>query len=332
MTKTVFIIGATGYIGGSLLVSLKKAHPDLVYTALVRSESDFSAISAAGATPVHGSFNDLDLIAEHCALADIVVNAADSDNVQLSDAILRGLKRRKDEGRGVAVLIHTSGGAIFNDKGKDGRFNSNLKVWTDSEEEIRSLTPSMIHGQVDVPILKASEEGYVNSFIVCPSIVYGRGTGPVKTVTLFIRMLLESGTALPRKEMVYIAEGTNVNDLIHIDDLIEAYLLVFKLALNAGTSLLPSSPYARYYNVSAFSVSWKDLTRALAIALHRKGLINSPEPVSVSYEDAGVLNWYMAVNTSMRPKRLLELGWKPKHVELTNEIFADDVDEILKEN
>ncbi|THH01273.1 hypothetical protein EW145_g6946 [Phellinidium pouzarii] len=333
MVKTVFILGATGYIGGgSLLVSLKKTHPDLVYKALVRSESDIIPVGAAGATPVHRSFTDHNLIAEHCAHADIVVNAADSDDIQLTNAVLRGLKRRKEEGRGIAVLIHTSGDAIFNDNGKEGKHNPNMKVWTDSEEDIRSLTPSMIHGQVDVPVLKAAEEGYANSFILCPSIVYGRGSGPVKRITILVRLLLESSKVQPYRRVHYVGEGTNINALININDLIEAYLLIFKFALDAGHTLLPSNPYARYYNASAIPVAWKDLTRALAGAFHKKGLVNSPEPISVSYEDAGSANWYLAFNVPIRTKRLLELGWKPVHRELTNETFAEDVDEILKEN
>ncbi|KAI5116214.1 hypothetical protein M0805_005930 [Coniferiporia weirii] len=212
MTK-IFILGATGCIGGSLLVSLKKAYPDLDYTALVRSEADFAAISAAGATPVRGSFTDHELIASLSADADVVVNAADSDNVALSSSILRGLNRRKGEGRGVGAFIQTSGGAIFLDDRTDGKYDPNLKVWTDSEEDIRALTPSMLHGQVDIPIMKASEEGYVSSFVVCPPIVYGKGSGPVKQRSVFFKYLLKSCNISGHKEMIYIGEGTNVNNV-----------------------------------------------------------------------------------------------------------------------
>jgi uncharacterized protein YbjT (DUF2867 family) len=37
---TIFILGATGYIGGSVLVGYKKKYPDHDYVALVRSESN----------------------------------------------------------------------------------------------------------------------------------------------------------------------------------------------------------------------------------------------------------------------------------------------------
>ncbi|KAH8109674.1 NAD-binding protein [Phellopilus nigrolimitatus] len=326
----VFLLGATGYIGGSLLVSLSKAYPDIVFTALVRSESDFSAIRAAGATPVHGSFSDHGLIADLSAAADIVVNAADSDDVALLNVILRGLRRRKEEGRGVGAFIQTSGGMIFMDDKRDGRYDPSLKIWTDSEEDIRSLKTTMYHGQVDIPLMKASEEGYVNSFIVCPVIVYGRGSGPVKQDPLLFRYILLNKQISERKEMLFVGEGSNVNNVVHIDDLVEAYHLIFRTAHAAGSALLPSSPYSRYYIVSAAQVNWKTLASLLAIALHKRGLVKSSVPVSVAYENAGSTAMLMSSNTNTLAKRLLDLSWKPQHVELSENTFHDDVDAALK--
>ncbi|KAH8104356.1 NAD-binding protein [Phellopilus nigrolimitatus] len=327
----VLLLGATGYIGGSLLVSLKKAYSEVVITALVRSESDFPAIRAAGAAPVRGSFSDHDPIADLSASADIVVNAADSDDVALASAILRGLRRRKEEGRGVGAFIQTSGGAVFMDDRMDGKYDPNLKIWTDTEEDIRSLTTKMPHAQVDIPIMKASEEGHVNSFIICPPIVFGRGSGPVKRESVFFKLVLAGANILERKEMVYIGEGSNVNGAVHIDDLVEAYHLIFKLALATGPGLLASSPYSRYYVAGSIRVDWKTLATIFATELHKRGLIKSPVPVSVSYEDAGSFNWYMAKNTAMRNGRILELGWTPKHADFSEDTFAHDVDAALKE-
>ncbi|KAI5114640.1 hypothetical protein M0805_003630, partial [Coniferiporia weirii] len=120
---------------------------------------------------------------------------------------------------------------------------------------------------------------------------------------------------------------------IHIEDLIEGYLLVFNLALSAGPNLLSSSPYTRYYIVTsgAVPVMWKELARLFAIELHKRGSIKTPVPVSVAYQDAGSFNWYMAKNTAMRPGRILELGWRPKHVDLSDNTFIDDVSAALKE-
>lgn len=114
---------------GSLLVALKRAHPELVITALVRSADSFDAVRAAGAEPVQGSAHDFDLVASLAAKADIVINAALNDDVPVTDCILRGMRLRYDEGRGKGVLIHTSGIAVFLDKDQNavGRHNPGAK-------------------------------------------------------------------------------------------------------------------------------------------------------------------------------------------------------------
>lgn len=59
---TVFVLGATGYIGGAVLVDLKRRHPDFVYTALVRNTKDNAAIEALDVKVVNGSHADLEKI------------------------------------------------------------------------------------------------------------------------------------------------------------------------------------------------------------------------------------------------------------------------------
>jgi hypothetical protein len=147
---------------------LIKEFPGFQYQALVRSESNFEAVSAVGAIPVHGSFSDLDTVTELAAQADIVINAGDSDTIELTEAILRGMRARRDAGHTVGILIHTSGTAVFLE-GTDGKFDASAKVrrvrWLrclfeslgliclqdSSEDVIKAISTSMSHGQVDVP-------------------------------------------------------------------------------------------------------------------------------------------------------------------------------------
>lgn len=88
----------------------------------MRSESASPKIVQAGATPVLGTITESDKIAQLAYESDIVINAADSDTVALTTAILRGLRKRYDEGKGVATFIHTSGAAIFSDGSKEGTY------------------------------------------------------------------------------------------------------------------------------------------------------------------------------------------------------------------
>lgn len=115
---------------GAVLVDLLKIYPDLKVTALVRNPAHADAIRGLGVEVVQGTFSDTDLITSHARAADITVNAADADDVALFAAILAGHKARVVEDKQPpAVLLHTSGVAVFLDDGKEGKHDPNSKVW-----------------------------------------------------------------------------------------------------------------------------------------------------------------------------------------------------------
>ena len=57
-------------------------------------------------------------------------------------------------------------------------------------------------------ILRASDEGYTESYIICPGAVVGPATGPVPAASFFFHLM--SQVALGYKMAVYIEEGSNV--------------------------------------------------------------------------------------------------------------------------
>jgi hypothetical protein len=149
--STVFYIGATGYIGGpwlpilvptytvtefvvlplgAVLADLVKSYPELKVTALMRNPSRAKAVRDLGVEVVQGSFSDTDLISSRVRAADITINSADSDDTALNEAILAGQRARVvDDGKPPAVLLHTSGVAVFMDGGKVGKHDPNSKLW-----------------------------------------------------------------------------------------------------------------------------------------------------------------------------------------------------------
>ena len=119
-----------------------KAYPQFTFKALIRNVATLEAFNdGLGAIPtrveaVKGTFDDLDLITQYAADSDFVINTADSDNVSLKDALLKGFKKRFEEGKGLPGFIHTSGCAIFADGVTDGKANPDGKVWTVSQSWI----------------------------------------------------------------------------------------------------------------------------------------------------------------------------------------------------
>jgi hypothetical protein len=87
---------------------------------------------AIGVKVVKGSHSDLDIIEEQASKADIVLNAADADDLDLTNAILRGIKRTSIGKK--PILIHTSGTGLAIRDG-DGKFRPDDKVWNVSVGE-----------------------------------------------------------------------------------------------------------------------------------------------------------------------------------------------------
>lgn len=143
---SLLLFGASGYIGGHFLVKLRKIHPEIPVTAIVRSTTHTAAIEATGAKVVKGTFADVDLIADLSSKNDIVVNAADCDDQGLTNAILKGIQAAGKKG----TIIHISGAGNFLDGGKTGAVVPNAKTWNDaSEDDVKTINAGMIHGACD---------------------------------------------------------------------------------------------------------------------------------------------------------------------------------------
>ncbi|KAG8989178.1 hypothetical protein FRB93_003739 [Tulasnella sp. JGI-2019a] len=321
---TAFVLGATGYIGGSILVDLTKKYPDFVYSALVRSPKDNNAIEALGVKIIQGSHTDLELIEKSASESDIVFNFADCDDLPLTEAILKGLKTRgaRKDGTKKPILIHTSGTGVVTHKPGDpnDRLYDDLKV-----EDIKSIGPNQIHRPVDLKIFEAGDEGSIDTYIIAPSVIYGKGHGPVRNITIVFKLFIP--LFLQNKQALQLGSNTIVWDSVHIDDLVDLYHLVLKQAL-VPTPI--KSAYERFYWGSSASFQWDALTKEIAIRLHKKGLLPTAEVKEVSLEDYPNLA-VLAMNSMTVSNRALKtLGWKPHGRSLTDSL-DDEIDLTLSQ-
>lgn len=135
MSKTVFITGATGYIGGSILHELVQNHgSEYIITALVRSQANVAQVKAAGAaTIVVGSYDQPELLVNavkesdvsgvlflversNYLLSQIIIHTADSsDHFPSAKALIQGISERHPTLPPV-VYIHTSGTGVLTDE------------------------------------------------------------------------------------------------------------------------------------------------------------------------------------------------------------------------
>jgi hypothetical protein len=66
---------------------------------------------------------------------------------------------------------------------------------------------------------------------------------------------------------------------VHINDLVELYLLVLSLALSGKDK---SNPYAKFYFGSVHEHVWGDVIRQIGQILYEKGVIPSSQAKSVT--------------------------------------------------
>jgi uncharacterized protein YbjT (DUF2867 family) len=72
MVQSVFITGATGYIGGSLLHELVQNYKnDYEVTALVRSQASALKVQTAGASAILGSYDQPEVLVEAAKKFDV---------------------------------------------------------------------------------------------------------------------------------------------------------------------------------------------------------------------------------------------------------------------
>ena len=288
---TIFLTGATGFIGGAIAHRLMQAGHRV--RGLVRSPDKAAQLQALGIEPVPGDLSDTALLAQEAKAADAVVNAASSDDRPAVEAFLDALA-----GSGKPFL-HTSGTSIVADDARGDRASDRIY---DEDTPVEPLPDKAARVAIDRLIVGAAGRG-VRSIVLCNSLIYGTGPGlnpdSVQIPTL-VAQARKTGTVR------HIGRGLNVWSNVHVDDMADLYALALERA-TAGA----------FYYVENGETSFADAAAAIA---RRLGL-GAPQPWPV--EDAiaelgfGKAVYSLGSNSRVRGKRArAELGWSPRHASL----------------
>lgn len=291
----VFITGATGYIGGSLAAQLVlRGHQ---VTGLVRSKEKAKQLQEKGIEPRLGTLDDREILINAAREADAVINAADADHAYAVTTLLPALA-----GTG-KLFLHTSGSSLVGDKAAGEPSERVFHEDTPFEPQPEKAGRVALNRRV----LAAAHEG-IRSVVLVPCLIYGLGHGlnPHSIqVPWLISLARKSGMAR------HIGRGENIWSTIHIDDLVDAYLLATEHA-----------PAGSLFYLENGEASLQSIAESISRMLGQGG---RTESMSI---DEAVREWspeaaHFAFGSNSRVSALKArkmLGWNPQGRSVFDEI------------
>ncbi|CAI6307679.1 unnamed protein product [Periconia digitata] len=334
MSTNILVTGAGGYIGGSIvadfLTSTLPSLKNIQITAAVRSDEQVAALQTLkNVKVIQLKLDDEEAVAnailEH--EIDIVIQTVSSVNATLSLPLVSALGKRKAQTGKPTYYVHTSGlSAFYIATGWPEGNTSDRDPLFETAKELRDSFPIR---NTDVSITEKAKEVGVTSFIVVPSQVVGRGTGPYNQLSVLTPRYVLG--AIQQKKMHRFPNDT-VIPTIHVKDLTSLYaILVDKILTNQS---IDANERGFYFGIS-FNLSTATFHAHLAPALKARDLIQDtnidiwslkeaskildvPEgAVGFMFNSSGIINHHTQ-------ERLP--GWQPA---VTEDVYLKNVDDEI---
>lgn len=293
----ILILGATGYIGNALALSLLRNNHK-VY-GLARDPASANRLARHEIIPVLASTEDSDAYIQLIKTAhiDVVVDCVGAKQTSakvLSDVMEAGKERLKEGGAKLG-FVYTSGTWMHGSSKERG---SDLDpVGTDYA---KAQPPRLVawRPQVERDVLSARD--VLDTVVVRPALVYGR-----KHVVWhsFLLPLLAAANRGTEDDIEIRLEPSSRPGLIHVDDVAEGLrCAIEKLPLISGTSVYP------VFDLMTSQESMQDIFNSFGEAVGLKGKVKL---VSPSEDDVFAEAFQTSRNgDSSRAEQLL--GWVPK--------------------
>ncbi|KFY53761.1 hypothetical protein V497_08271 [Pseudogymnoascus sp. VKM F-4516 (FW-969)] len=231
----IFVIGITGFIGGTVTRRIIDSHPEFEIAALVRNEKHIVNVSTMfpKVRIVRGSLDDRDILIEECSKARIVLQMA-TDHQEGISSIIEGLRSGNE--KDYAYLVHTSDVLALADMdfalGEcDGRLYDDIADLDMIKERLSNNLRN-----TDIMIMNAATQNTedrrpLRTAIIYPSAIYGFGKGPVSKrggkMTALMRAIML------RKSAFKVENGKNLWSMVDIESLADSYLVLVEKALSS---------------------------------------------------------------------------------------------------
>jgi nucleoside-diphosphate-sugar epimerase len=291
----VFITGASGYIGGSVAAALMAAGHQV--SGLARSNETAAALTNLGIRPVHGTLENTTALAKAARDADVTINAANAGHRAAAAAILNALA-----GTG-KIFVHTSGSSIVGTRAR----GELVEKAFDEDTPFEPTPQRAARVEIDKMVRNAADDG-IRSLVIAPSLIYGIGHG-FNPHSIQVPWLIKVAKKFAVAK--HIGSGENRWANVHIDDLMELYVLAIEKA-----------PAGAFYFAENGENSMREMCEAISRMLGQRGRTESMTVEEAAIEwGEGPANDTMGSNSRVRAKRArAELGWQPKARSVIEEI------------
>ncbi len=215
MTKTAFVTGGSGFIGGRLIERLVRE--GVAVRALARSDASANLVADRGAEPVRGDLSDRDSLEAGATGAEIAFHLA----AHLGDWGTWGeFERGNVEGtENTLAACAAAGVRRFIHCGTEAALMAGQPLVTVDEEaplrpDSRAPYPAT-KARAELAVRRANREGF-EAVTLRPRFVWGEGD-----TTLLPEMVrtVEAG------KWAWVGGGRNVTDTAHVDNVVEGLLL-----------------------------------------------------------------------------------------------------------
>jgi nucleoside-diphosphate-sugar epimerase len=294
----IFLTGASGYIGGSVaLALLSKGHE---VRGLTRSEKSANELDSLGIIPVLGELDNLDILKSEAFRADAVINTANADHLDSVLALLGGLTSNHQK------FIHTSGSSIIGDDARGNQLSSSIFK---DDTPLRVDVRKQARRNIDLKVLESAAAG-IQSCVIIPSLIYGYGLGIQKN-SIQVPFLVRN--AIENDAVQIIGKGLNAWSNVHIEDLVDLYLLA-----------LEKAPAGASYFAENGESTFLEIAQSISARLNIPSIEHLPAEIAADRWGMSRALFSLGSNSRVRSVRARsELNWKPKHTSVQTWILDE---------
>lgn len=290
----IFVIGATGYVGGHVARELVAHGHDVI--GFARGEDGAAALARAGVTPWIGDMAAIEAVSLKALEADATVFAPQLTSEEEHGAVSGLLSTLAGSGK---TFVFTSGTGLLS-KRTSGAWDE------ESFAEDDPFTPlKFIALRYEVEQMVRGASG-VRGIVIRPPAIWGGGTHGITDLTA--ESVKKVGAAC------YIGRGTALYSHVHVEDLAVLYRLAIEKA-----------PAGALYHAVAGELDNRCIAEFVA---KRLGVATRSVTMDEAFDIWGRFFTLVVLSVSCRsrsPRSREELGWVPEKVDLAEEILSGDI-------